>query len=147
MTMPRGTRKQDTSNFASTFIFIALLMGAVAGAAFGQALDSSVSDRRLLSILAALFAVAIIWLVRHFLGEAYPAAFVKPRGRSIPPAVWLGLAFSSVVGGLAGHDIGQLFGVSSGALFGLISGTIAGISMSMQMIVYFHEHPEEHTEF
>ncbi|MDW6024880.1 hypothetical protein SAZ10_24295 [Mesorhizobium sp. BAC0120] len=147
MAMAGGTGTPRTGGFASTFIFIALLAGAIFGATFGQALDGRIAERRVLSILAAFFAVLIIWLVRHFLGKAYPAAFVKPRGKSIPLAVWLGVTFSSVVGGLAGHDIGQLFGVTSGALYGLISGTIAGISMSMLMVVYFHEHPEERTEF
>lgn len=113
-TSDTGTR--DTGGFASTFMFIALIIGAFFGTAFGQSLDGSVSERRLLSILSALFAMMIIWLVRHFLGNAFPTVFVKPHGKSIPPAVWLGVVFSSIVGGLAGHDIGQLFGVTSGAL-------------------------------
>ena len=103
MVTTRGTGGRDTGGFASIFMFIALMVGAIAGAAFGQSLNGGVSERRLLSILAALFAVVIIWLIRHFLGNAYPAVFVKPHGKSIPPALWLGLAFSSVVGGLAGH--------------------------------------------
>lgn len=147
MTDLRHGQKPNTRGFVSVFMFVALILGAFAGTALGASLDGSMSERRGLSIVAALFALAVIWLVRHFLGEGFPAVFMKPRGKSIPPAVWLGVVFSSIVGGLAGHDIGLLFGVSSGALFGLISGTIAGISMSMLMVVYFHEHREERTEF
>jgi hypothetical protein len=147
MTASRHSAKPDTGGFASIFIFIALTVGIISGALFGQLLDSSLGEKRILSILAALFSVVIIWLVRHFLGNAFPAVLVKPRGKSIPPAVWLGVFFSSVVGGLAGHDIGLFFGVTSGVLFGMLSGTIAGVSMSMLMIVYFHEHPEEGTEY
>jgi uncharacterized membrane protein YfcA len=128
-------------------MLIALIVGAFFGAALGQTLDSSISEKRILSILTALFAVLIIDVVRRLFGKAYPSVFLAPRDKTIPPAVWLGVGFSSVVGGLAGHDIGLQFGVTSGALFGLASGTIAGISMSMLMIVYFHEHPEEGVEY
>lgn len=146
MATTRGTGTRSTSNFASIFIFIALIIGAVAGAAVGWTLAGRIGDR-LLSIFAALFAVVAIWSLRHVLGDSYPDLFARPRDKSIPPAIWLGVAFSSVVGGLAGHDIGLLFGVTTGALFGLTSGTIAGASMAMLVIVYLHEHPEEHSEF
>lgn len=140
-------RVRNTQGFVAIFMMIALITGAVFGAALGQALNTSISEKRILSILAALFAVLIIGVIRRLFGKAYPSVFMAPHGKTIPPAVWLGIAFSAVVGGLAGHDIGLQFGVTSGALFGLASGTIAGVSMSMLMIVYFHEHPEEGVEY
>jgi hypothetical protein len=116
--------------------------GAVGGAAIGYGLDGTVPDRRLLALLAAFFAVALVIIFRGVLGKSYPPLRVR-----FPLVGWLNIFFSTLIGGLAGHDLTRLFGLPSGIVTGFISGTLASISMAMLMIIYFHEHREKHVEF
>jgi hypothetical protein len=116
--------------------------GAVGGAAIGYGLDGIVPDKRLLALLAAFFAVAVIIVFRRVLGRSYP-----PLRITFPFVGWLNICFSTLIGGLAGHDLTQSFGLATGIVTGFTSGILASISMAMFMIIYFYEHPEKGVEF
>jgi hypothetical protein len=116
--------------------------GAVVGAAIGYGLDGVVPERRLLALFAAFSAVALVIVFRGVLGRSYPPLRIK-----FPLVGWLNVCFSTLIGGLAGHDLTQLFGLTRGIVTGFASGTLASISMAMLMIIYFYEHPEKGVEF
>jgi hypothetical protein len=138
-----GFEQQITvRNLVAIFLLIVSAFGAVGGAAIGYGLDGIVPDRRLLALLAAFFAVALVIVFRRVLGRSYPPLRIK-----FPLVGWLTICFSTLIGGLAGHDLTQLFGLTRGIVTGFTSGTLASISMAMLMIVYFYEHPEKGVEF
>ena len=134
-------RTSDGAGFISIFLFIVSLAGAAGGAILGYVLESVVHER-LLGVVAAFLVIILIWLLRRVLGASFPWLFLAPKAAAIPFAIWVSVAFSTFVGGLAGHDLSQLAGSSSGALIGCLSGTIAAISLASLMIIYFREHPE-----
>src|SRR5690348_8801609 len=139
-------RTSDGAGFISIFLFIVSLAGAAGGAILGYVLESFVHER-LLGIVAAFLVIILIWLLRRALGASFPWLFLAPKTDTIPVTVWVSVAFSTFVGGLAGHDLSQLARSSSGALIGFLSGTIAAISMASLMIIYFREHPEAGIKF
>jgi hypothetical protein len=64
-----------------------------------------------------------------------------------PVHLWLSICFATLVGGLAGHDLGQWFGTPWGALEGFISGLFAAIVMATLMSIYFRAHHKKGIEF
>jgi hypothetical protein len=139
-------RTPSSKGFISIFFLIVWLAGAAGGAVLGYLLDG-VIDERLLGIVAAFLVVILLGILRQALGASFPSLFLAPKRATIPVAVWVSIAFATLVGGLAGHDLSQLADISSGAMIGSLSGTIAAISMASLMILYFREHPEEGVEF
>ena len=121
----------------SIFLLVAIVLGATSGAIAGGILDGLVSDRRVLALLAALFAVLLVGVVRRFLGETFPALFLTPTRSPIPVSAWVIIVISALIGGLAGHDLGELARTSAGMFVGLFSGTLAALSMATLVLLYF----------
>jgi hypothetical protein len=143
-----AVEKTDGSQgFVAIFLLMVTLLGALTGAGVGYGLDGVLHGRRLLALLAAFSAVAVVSVLRVVLGRSSPLLFLAPPGAKIPLQVWLSVCLSTLIGALAGHDLTQLFDVPYGAIVGLFSGGLASISMATLMIVYFHEHPERGVEF
>lgn len=61
----------------AVFLLIVSAFGAVGGAAIGYGLNGIVPDRRLLALLAAFFAVALVIVFRGVLGRSYPPLRIK----------------------------------------------------------------------
>jgi hypothetical protein len=121
-------------------------VGALAGATVGYGLGQVLSGRRVLAVLAALLAVGVTALFRVYLGRILPRLGLWQHGK-IPLYLWISVGLSTILGGLAGHDLCEYFNVSSGLVIGSVSGVQAALSMALLMVLYFHEHPEVHLEF
>jgi len=137
---------RGSQGFVAIFLLVMVLIGAVTGAIIGAASAGAV-HLRWSALLAVLSAIIVIGIARSSFGKSFPKLFLAPRSRSIPLAVWISAVYSALVGGLAGHDLGQLVGVASAPIIGFFSGTIAAIGMAMLMILYFKQHPERGVEF
>jgi hypothetical protein len=139
----KNTSDHDPASFT---LFVSIL-GALAGVVAGYGLDRVVDSRRLLALLAAVFAVTVIVAFRHFLGRISPALRAWRAGSKIPSYFWIATCIATIIGSLAGHDLCELEQVASGAVVGFASGALAAVSLAMLMVFYFYEHPETGVEF
>jgi hypothetical protein len=131
----------------ATFMLAVSILGALVGAIAGYEFDRLVNDRRLLALTAAFFAVAVVSILRRYLGALSPALSLGQFARKVSPYLWLSIGLSSIIGGLAGHDLCVLFQDTSGAVVGFASGVLAAISKSILMVLYFREHPKVGVDF
>jgi hypothetical protein len=131
----------------ATFVLIVSILGALSGVIAGYELDREVTDRRLLALISAFFAVAVVSIFRSYLGKLSPALSLGRFARKVSRYLWFSICLSTIIGGLAGHDLCELFGVSSGAVVGFASGVLAAISKAVLMVLYFHEHPKTDVAF
>jgi hypothetical protein len=104
-----GTRRRvmaatrGGAGLVSSFLLVVSVLGVAAGAAVGYGLDGVVHEKRLLALISAFFAVALVSVLRAVLGRSSPSLFLAKPGGRIPAAVWLGVVCSTLIGGLAGH--------------------------------------------
>jgi hypothetical protein len=139
----KNTSDHDPASFT---LFVSIL-GALAGVIAGYGLDRVVESRRLLALLAAVFAVAVIVAFRNSLGRISPTLRVWRAGSKIQSYFWIATCLATIIGGLAGHDLCELGQVASGAVVGFASGALAAVSLATLMVFYFYEHPETGVEF
>jgi hypothetical protein len=135
------------SHDVASFSLVVSILGALAGVVAGYGLDRIVDGRRLLAILASVFAVVVIIVFRSSLGRLSPSLQIGGTGSRVSSYLWVAICLSTIIGGLAGHDLCELFQISSGAVIGFASGSLAAVSIVMLMILYFHAHPEAGVEF
>jgi hypothetical protein len=133
--------------FIAIFLLIMSVFGSILGAAFGYVLDGVIQSRRLLAIVAAFSAVVLAVIIRSALGKSFPSLFFARQGTTLRFPVWFSACLTSLLGGLAGHDLVQLFGTPLGPIVGFISGTLATLSLSVLVILYLYKHPEEGVPF
>ena len=139
--------KSSSDHDPASFTLAVSILGALAGVIAGYGLDRVVDSRRLLALLAAVFAVAVIVAFRNFLGSISSSLRLGRSGSKVPSYLWLAICLATIIGGLAGHDLCELWQVMSGAVIGFASGALAAVSMAMLMVFYFHAHPESGVEF
>lgn len=136
-----------SQGFISIFLFIVSLLGAAGGALVGYCLDQFGTNLRLLAILTAFSAVALVIIVRHVFGKMFPSLVLAVHEAGFPIPFWISVCFSILLGGLAGHDLCEIFAAPSGVMIGLTSGVLAAVSMATLMILYFLDHPQRGLEF
>ncbi|MVT64946.1 hypothetical protein GPL21_07480 [Bradyrhizobium pachyrhizi] len=141
-----NSENQNTIDPA-TFMLVVSILGALVGAIAGYEFDHSVHDRRLLAVIAAFFAVAAVSIFRMYIGALSPALSLGRFARNVSSYLWFSICLSTIVGGLAGHDLCELFQVSSGAAVGFASGVLAAIGKATLMVLYFHERPKAGMNF
>ncbi|WP_046865113.1 hypothetical protein [Microvirga massiliensis] len=127
-----------TQGIESIFVIVFALLGGAMGWTVGYGLGDVVSHPRLLAILAAVSAVAIVGIACGFLGRSLPGLFPIGSGGTVPRAVWIGGGLSVLLGALAGHDLSHLVGLPVGWAIGLVSGTLATLGMAVLMVLYQH---------
>lgn len=135
------------SHDPATFVLVISILGAIAGVIVGYGLQEVLSGTRLLALFAAFFAVAITSIFRSYLSRLSRSLRVWKHGAKVPLYLWLSICLSTVIGGLAGHDLCESFDVSSGPIIGFVSGVLASLCMALLMVLFFHEHPESRVEF
>ena len=131
----------------ASFVLVISILGALVGVITGYGLQELLSGTRLLALLAAFFAVAITSIFRSYLGRLSRSLRLRKHDAKVPLYLWLSICLSTVIGGLAGHDLCESFDVSSGPVVGFVSGVLASLCMALLMVLFFHEHPEDHLEF
>ena len=75
----KKSEDHDPASFTldpASFILAVSILGAVSGVIAGYELDREVDDRRLLALIAAYFAVAVVSIFRSYLGRLSPRAIV-----------------------------------------------------------------------
>lgn len=122
----------------STSIILTVIIGGVAGAVFGHALDGIVMNKALLAVTAAFLAVLVGTVARHFtIFASIRGAGPGPGTQMLPGIVLLNTAVSSLVGGLIGYGISlNLLSPPPAAWIGCLSGIVASVSMELMMIAY-----------
>jgi len=130
-----------------SFVLVVSIFGAVVGTGAGGAVAAETQSTRLAAIVSAFLAVALITCFRLLLGKWVPALLLPRPGTKMPNFLWLSIFLSTLIGGLAGHDLCQLFDVTAGPVIGFASGTLAAVSMASLMVLYFTEHPERKLDF
>lgn len=136
-----------SQGFIAIFLLIVAVVGAVGGAIVGYGLGAFGTQERILAILAAFAAIVLVIAVRHGLSKPYPSLFLTVHEADFPVPFWTSVFFSTLVGGLAGHDLGEALGTPMDWEFGLFSGALAALSMAALMILYFYDNPEKGLEF
>ncbi len=131
----------------ASFVLVISIVGGIAGVIVGYGLQAALPGTRSLALLAAFLAVAITSIFRSYLGRLSPSLQLWHHRAKVPLYLWLSICLSTIIGGLAGHDLCEAFDVSSGAIIGLVSGVLAAVSMALLMVLFFHEHPENKVEF
>jgi len=131
----------------TSFVLIISVLGALAGTIAGYALEGASSGTRVLALLAAFFAVAITSIFRSYLGKISQSLRLWQHDAKVPLFLWLSICLSTIIGGLAGHDLCEYFNISSGPIVGFVSGVLAAVSMALLMVLYFYKHPENNLEF
>jgi hypothetical protein len=122
----------------STSIILTVIIGGVAGAVFGHALDGIVMNKALFAVTAAFLAVLVGTVARHFtIFASIRGAGPGPGTQMLTGIVLLNTAVSSVVGGLIGYGISlNLLSPPPAAWIGCLSGLVASVSMELMMIAY-----------
>lgn len=136
-----------SQGLVAAFISIVALLGGIVGGIVGYLLDGTLHDGRLLSLVSAFVAIMAIILVRRLLGRLFRVLSLGRPGVGASAHLWLSICFATLIGGLAGHDLGQLFGEPWGALKGFIAGILSATSMATLMSIYFHAHHKKGVEF
>lgn len=131
----------------ASFVLVISILGGIAGVIAGYGLEAALPGARSLALVAAFFAVAITSIFRSYLGKVSPSLQLWQHQAKVPLYLWLSICLSTIIGGLAGHDLCEAFEVSSGPIIGLVSGVLAALSMALLMVLFFHEHPENKVEF
>jgi hypothetical protein len=148
MANPRTDPTTDPSQgLVAAFISIMGLLGALVGAVVGDMIAETLRDPRLLALVSAFISVVAISLVRRLLGKLFPVMSLGRSGVGASAHLWLSVCFATLIGGLAGHDVGQWFGMRWPALEGFIAGLFATMGMATLMSIYFRVHHKRGVEF
>jgi uncharacterized membrane protein YeaQ/YmgE (transglycosylase-associated protein family) len=148
MVKPKTMPETDPSQgLVAAFISLVGLLGAIVGGIVGYVLAGAVHDHRLLALVSAFVAVIAISLARRFLAKLFPVLSLGRPGVGAPAHLWLSICFAAIIGGLAGHDLGEWFGAPWAALEGFIAGLFAAMAMATLMSIYFHAHHKKGVEF
>lgn len=124
--------------FTSPSIVLTILIGGIVGAAIGLALDSVMTYKPILAIVAAFLAILASTLVRHFTIFASIRGAGPGPGRSVlPGAVLVNAMIAAVCGGLAGYVISlNILSPPPSAWIGCLSGVFACVAMELLMTAY-----------
>jgi hypothetical protein len=135
--------KNSSDHDPASFILVVSILGALAGVIGAYGLDSG----RLLALLAAVFAVALIVAFRNFLRRISPSLRLGRSGSKVPSYLWLRSA-SPRSSAVLRDTTSASWGRSCQALsLDLPPGRLAAVSMAMLMVFHFHAHPESGVEF
>lgn len=113
------------------YILPATIVGAMVGTIFGALFDGVIEGRRTLAVLAALAAIVVDYLIRRYIGRAFPNLFGSDGNRPPSPPVLFVAVIVALAGGLATHDLGLIINMMGGAALGGFSGLFASLMMAI----------------
>ena len=128
-----------TPGIVSATVIVMLVTGAFGGGLIGLILGSMLTSQLWLAIIAAFAGVIIAAIVRH-------VAFGSRGQLPFPPPLsFLHVIVSSLIGGLAGHELAvDLREPPPSGLIGGISGVLAAVLFSSFVITLLYGKNDHH---
>ena len=120
--MPSDSVNREGS--ISIYLLVMIVLGALIGTFVGMFL-AGMQDRRALAVASALITTAVVAAIRRALGASAPSLFLSATNVRLPPGVWAGILFATIVGGLAAHDLTGFVGLTEGWVIGLVAAPLA----------------------
>src|SRR5688572_4578553 len=119
----------------SASIVLTVIVGGIAGAASGLALDSIVANKAVLAVVAGFVAVMIGAAVRHFtIFASISGAGPGPGRVFIPGVVLVNATIAGFIGGLAGYFVSlSVLNPPPSAWIGCLAGVLACVAMELLM--------------